>query len=274
MARQRTDKIAFLICKKDATILDEFYARICESIMRRTIQSDRQLVISTAADWAQNAGTAQNKQVEGVILGGSAQADMVSEFQSKNIAVVLVNNRMPGFDLPCVVSDEYGGVRLAVEHLLERGHKSIAMIAGRFSPYIAGERYNAFLQVMREHGLRTSAQHIGMCDPTIERATQAALELLGRRNRPTAILSGNDVIAAGVLKAAHRLGLKIPEDLAVVGYDDSTICGVVEPQLTSVHVDCRQIGELGVDRLHALLNGEECPQVTVVPTRLCVRGST
>lgn len=68
MARQRTDKIAFLICKKDATILDEFYARICESIMRKTIQSDRQLVISTAADWA--AGTAQNKQVEGVILGG------------------------------------------------------------------------------------------------------------------------------------------------------------------------------------------------------------
>ena len=92
MVRQRTDKIAFLICKKDATILDEFYARICESIMRRTMQSDRQLVISTASDWAQAAGTAQNKQVEGVILGGSAQADMVSEFQSKRVAVVLVND--------------------------------------------------------------------------------------------------------------------------------------------------------------------------------------
>ena len=127
MARQQTDKIAFLICKKDATILDEFYARICESIMRRTIQSDRQLVISTAADWVQAAGTAQNKQVEGVILGGSARADMVSDFQSKQIAVVLVNNRMPGFELPCVVSDEYGGVRMAVEHLIERGHRRIAI---------------------------------------------------------------------------------------------------------------------------------------------------
>ena len=93
MARQRTDKIAFLICKRDATILDEFYARICESIMRRAIRSDRQLVISTAADWAQAAGTAQNKQVEGVILGGSAQADMVSEFQRKHIAVVLVDRK-------------------------------------------------------------------------------------------------------------------------------------------------------------------------------------
>lgn len=272
MARQHTDKIAFLICKKDATILDEFYARICESIMRRAIRSDRQLVISTAADWAQAAGTAQNKQVEGVILGGSAQADMVSEFQSKNIAVVLVNHRMPGFDLPCVVSDEYGGMCLAVEHLLQRGHRRIAMIAGRLSPYIAGERYNAFLRVMREHGAEPG--HTGMCDPTVESAAGAATELLRREDRPTAVLGGNDVIAAGVLKAALRLGLKVPEDLAVVGFDDSTICGMVEPELTSVHIDCRRIGEVGVDCLHALLNGEECPSVTVIPAELRVRGSS
>lgn len=272
MARQRTDKIAFLICKRDATILDEFYARICESIMHRAIRSDRQLVISTAADWAQAAGTAQNKQVEGVILGGSAQADMVSEFQSKRIAVVLVNHRMPGFDIPCVVSDEYGGMRLAVGHLLQRGHRDIAMIAGRISPYITGERYNAFLRVMGEYGLETG--HIRMCDPTVESAAQTALDLLNRKDRPSAVLGGNDVVAAGVLKAAHRLGLRVPEELAVVGFDDSTICGMVEPELTSVHIDCRRIGELGVDRLHALLNGEDCPPVTVVPAALQVRGST
>ena len=274
MARQKTDKIAFLICKKDATILDEFYARICESIMRRTIQSDRQLVISTAADWLQAAGTAQNKQVEGVILGGNAQADMVSDFQSKHIAVVLVNNRMPGFDLPCVVSDEYGGVRLAVEHLIERGHRSIAMIAGRFSPYIVGERYDAFLRVMGEHGLEAEARRVAMCDPTIESATQTALEMLGRRNRPTAIFGANDIIASGVLKAALRLGLKVPRDLAVVGFDDSTVCDMVEPELTSVHVNCLRIGEVGVDCLHALLNGEECPPVTVIPAELRVRSSS
>lgn len=80
MARQRTDKIAFLICKKDATILDEFYAGICEGIMRETNKSVHQLVISTAADWGAMPSTAQNKQVEGVILGGNAPADMVTDF--------------------------------------------------------------------------------------------------------------------------------------------------------------------------------------------------
>ena len=128
MARQRTDKIAYLICKKDATILDEFYASICESIMRKVNLSDYQLLISTADDWHQTASTAQSKQIEGVILGGNAQAELVSELQSQNVAVVLVNNRMTGFDLPCVVSDERGGVRQALEHLMETEMPSIANI--------------------------------------------------------------------------------------------------------------------------------------------------
>lgn len=274
MARQRTDKIAYLICKKGATILDEFYAGICEGIMRTAYRSDYQLLISNAEDWRLTAGTAQSKQIEGVILGGNAQAELVSELQSQNVAVVLVNNRMAGFDLPCVVSDERGGVRQAIEHLIGKGHRRIAMIAGRFSPYTAGARYNAFLEVMRDHGLALDASSVKMCDPDVECAAQAALELLRQPNRPTAILGANDIIAAGAIKAARRLGLRLPEDLAVIGFDDSTICPVLEPALTSVHIDCRRMGELCMERLKALLDGEaEIPRMTVVPTELRVRQS-
>lgn len=274
MARQRTDKIAFLICKKDATILDEFYAGICEGIMRETNRSDYQLVISTAEDWSLAPNTAKSKQIEGVILGGNAPAEMVSEFQSQNIAMVLVNNRMPGFESPYVISDEQSGVRLAVEHLIGKGHRNIAMIAGRFSPYIAGERYNAFLNITREHGISVDDQHIKMCDPVIESAARAAEELLRQKNRPTAVFGANDVIAAGAMKAAIRLGLRVPEDVAIVGFDDSTMCAVMEPELTSVHINCRRMGELSVERLQALLAGETCPQATVVPAELRVRRST
>ncbi len=275
MARQRTDKTAFLICKKDATILDEFYASICEGIMRATNRSDFQLVISTAEDWNLAPNTAERKQIEGVILGGNAQADMVNEFQSQNVAVVLVNNRMPGLDLPCVVSDEYGGVKLAIDHLIQRGHREIAMIAGRFSPYIIGERYNAFLDITRDRGFPADAQHIKMCEPSVASATRAAMELLSRKDRPTAVFGANDIIAVGAMKAARRLGLRVPEDLAVVGFDDSTACEMVEPELTSVHVNCRRMGELCVERLQTLLSGQgECPQVTVVPAELRVRGTT
>lgn len=275
MARQQTDKIAFLICKKDATILDEFYAGICEGIMRQTIKTDYQLVISTAADWNLAPNTAKTKQIEGVILGGNAPPDMVSTFQSQNIAVMLVNNRIPGMELPYVVSDEYGGVRMAVEHLIDRGHREIAMIAGRFSPYIIGERYNAFLDVMRANGLALGAQRMKMCEPTVESATQAAMEILGRKDRPTAVFGANDVIAVGAMKAARRLGLRVPEDVAVVGIDDSIVCDLLEPELTSVHVNCRRMGELCVERLQALLSGkEDAPLGTTLPVELHIRGTT
>ena len=275
MARQQTDKIAFLICKAGATILDEFYAGICIGIMEATNQSDYELVISTAADWDLTASSSKNKQVDGVILGGNARPELVSELQSRNLAVVLVNNRMAGFDIPCVISDEYGGVRLALEHLISRGHRKIAMLAGRFSPYILGERYRAYLEMAQSYGLSADARHIKLCDPTVESAAEACRELLDQPDRPTAIFAANDVLAAGAMKAARRLGLRIPEDLAVTGLDDSSVCGMLEPELTSVHIDCRGMGQLAVARLQSLLAGEtDVPQVTVVPTELRVRRSS
>lgn len=275
MARQRTDKLAYLICKEGATILDEFYAGICEGIMRTVNQSDYQLLISTAEDWQRIGSTALSKQIECVILGGNAQAELVSEFQRQNVAVVLVNNRMAGFNLPCVVSDERGGVRQAVDHLVEKGHRHIAMIAGLVSPYIAGERYTAFMDVMKDHGLYVDAADIKMCSPDIESATQAAMDLLDRRNRPTAVFAATDVIGAGTIKAARRLGFRLPEDLAVVGFDDSSICTMLEPELTSIHIHCRRMGELCVERLMALLNHEpDIPQITTLPTELVIRRST
>ena len=275
MARQRTNKIAFLICKEGATILDEFYAGICNGIMHAINQLDYELVISTAADWDLAASNSKNKQVEGVILGGNARPDMISELQSRKVAVVLVNNRMPGFDLHCVVSDEDGGVRQALEHLISRGHRDIAMLAGRFSPYILNERYRAFLEIAQAHGLPVDARHIKLCDPTVESAAEACLELLSREDRPTAIFGTNDAVAAGAMKAARRLGLRLPEDLAVTGLDDSSVCRMLEPELTSVHIDCRQMGELSVKMMQTLLAGEKAvPQVTVVPTELQIRSST
>lgn len=275
MARQRTDKIAYLICKRGATILDEFYAGICVGIMQAANRSDYQLLISTADDWQQSAGNAQSKQIEGVILGGNASAELIADLQSQNIAVVLVNNRMAGLDIPCVVLDERGGVRQAVDHLHSRGHRRIAMIAGRHNPYVIGARYSAFLEIMAEFGLPVAPTDIKMCEADIESATQAALELLGQEKRPTALFGSNDVVAAGVFKAARRIGLRIPEDLAVVGFDDSSVCPVLEPELTSVHIDCRRMGEICAERLQDLLAGKtDVPRLTIIPAELRVRRST
>lgn len=275
MARQRTDKIAYLICKQGATILDEFYAGICDGIMHAANRSDYQLLVSTAEDWRTAGSTAQSKQIEGVILGGNAPPDLISELQSQNVAVVMVNNQLPGLDLPCVVSDEQGSVEKILDHLTSHGHRHVGMVVGRFNPYIVGARYTSFLNSMRERGLSVRKSDVEMCDANIESATQAAVQLLEQENRPTAILGANDMIAAGIIKAARRLNLRLPEDLAVVGFDDASVCTMIEPELTSIHINCRQMGELCVEHLKALLNREtNVPRLTVVPTELIVRRSS
>ncbi len=89
---------------------------------------------------------------------------------------------------------------------------------------------------MRENGLSVDESGALMCDRDIQSATEAALRLLSRPDRPSAVFAFNDVLAAGVMKAARRLGLRLPEDLAVVGFDDSSVCPMMEPELSSIHV--------------------------------------
>ena len=187
----------------------------------------------------------------------------------------MVNNQLPGLDLPCVVSDEQGSVEKILDHLTSRGHRHIGMVVGRFNPYIVGARYTSFLNGMQHRRLPVRKSDVEMCDADIESATQAAMRLLEQEDRPTAILGANDMIAAGIIKAARRLGLRLPEDLAVVGFDDASVCTIIEPELTSIHINCRKMGELCVEHLKALLDGgEEIPRTTVVPTELVVRRSS
>lgn len=270
MVLQQTEKIAFLICKKASSILDEFYAGICGGIMDETNRSTYQLLISTATDWA----AAKRKQVDGVILGGDASPELISEFQKQNVKIVLVNHEMTGLSVPCVISDEEGGVRAALECLIGKGHKSIAMLAGRFSPYISERRYHAFRKIMQEYGLPLSQSSIRMVDPVLENAVDAATSLLSQKDRPTAVFGANDIIAAGVMKAAIRLHLRIPEDVAVIGCDDSKLCKVMEPEMTSIHISCAEMGMRSADLLLSLLQGKEPEEHrTVLPERLVVRRS-
>ena len=270
MARQQTERVAFLICKQGSGILDEFYAGICKGIMREINSSDYQLLISTADEWAM----VKQKQVDGVILGGQATPGLVSEFQSQNIPIVLVNNEVPGTKLPCVLNDEEEGVRLAIRHLAGRGHTEIGMIVGRLSPYIYGKRYNAFLKVMEELKLPVRSAYIRSADPAVKTATEAAMELLAMKNPPTAVFGANDVLATGVIKAALRMGKRIPDDVAVVGFDDSRICLALEPEMTSVHICKNEMGTRAAKLLLELLkDGNTSEDLQVVSPRIVVRDS-
>jgi DNA-binding LacI/PurR family transcriptional regulator len=215
------------------------------------------------------------KQVDGVIIASQTEANIIQNFKKRNIPVVLLNNCLELHDLCCVVSDDYGGTFEAVEYLISRGHKKIGLLAGRFSTFIYSRRYNAYIDALKKHGLSPDFRFVHTVGPTIKEAFDCTISMLLLKDLPTAFFCTNDAIAAGVLKAVLRSGLKVPEDVSIIGYDDSDFCRVMEPELTSVYTDKERMGCLTVEFLNMQINGQlPKEKVITVGTKLIVRQST
>ena len=128
---------------------------------------------------------------------------------------------------------------------------------------------------MAENDCEIDPQLIQTIEPTVEDAIESTQKLLALENRPTALFCTNDTIAIGAVKAILRSGLRIPEDIAVVGYDDSENSHMIEPELTTVQVDKTAMGRLAAERLIALIEGEAPRKETIQTTvKLVVRKST
>jgi DNA-binding LacI/PurR family transcriptional regulator len=166
--------------------------------------------------------------------------------------------------------DEAGAARLASNHLCSLGHTRIAFLG-------ASARRSSILRVLgfrlALEEARMPAGHVISCDPTLEQSQQAAEQLLSRDSRPTAIVAYDDRVAIGVLRGARALGLRVPEDVSIVGFDDIDIAAYLEPPLTTVRQQARVMGRLAIDMLLEALRGKP-PADQIVRGELIIRGST
>ena len=277
MVRGRTDNIGFIIYEKQyPVVMNPFYSPIFESVMQTCGRKGYSLFISSHGDLKlPNGQTCVKKQLDGIILAGHSDEQLVSDLRRQNMPVVLLNNELDMDDLTCITTDQYGGAALAMRHLIEKGHRRIGLLAGNFSPHVYMSRYNAYRDVLTENGCEIDPQLIKTIEPTVEDSIESTQKLLALENRPTALFCTNDTIAIGAVKAILRSGLRIPEDIAVVGYDDSENSRMIEPELTTVQVDKTAMGRLAAERLIALIEGEAPRKETIQTTvKLVVRKST
>ena len=277
MVRGRTDNIGFIIYEKQyPVVMNPFYSPIFESVMQTCGRKGYSLFISSHGDLKlPNGQTCVKKQLDGIILAGHSDEQLVSDLRRQNMPVVLLNNELDMDDLTCITTDQYGGAALAMRHLIEKGHRRIGLLAGNFSPHVYIYRYNAYRDILAENDCEIDPQLIQTIEPTVEDAIESTQKLLALENRPTALFCTNDTIAIGAVEAILRSGLRIPEDIAVVGYDDSENSHMIEPELTTVQVDKTAMGRLAAERLIALIEGEAPRKETIQTTvKLVVRKST
>ena len=277
MARGKTGNIGFIIYEKQyPVVMNPFYSPIFESVMQICVREGYSLFISPDRDLRlPNGQTCVKKQLDGVILAGHSDAQTVMDLRRQNLPVVLLNNALDISGLVCVTTDQYGGAKMAVRHLLERGHRRIGLIAGNFSPHVYTARYNGYCDALSEWGCELDLQLVQTIEPTLEQAMLCASLLLSLDTPPTALFCTNDTIAIGAMKAILRAGLNIPADVAIVGFDDSENSHLVEPELTSIHVDKTAMGRIAAERLIAQIDGEPAEKCVIqTPVELIVRQST
>lgn len=205
------------------------------------------------------------------LIGYLYQPDDVIARAIEGTPLVMMNRRPKDPAFAAVDIDVQTGVRAAVDHLVARGHQRIAMID---CPE-AGDpaRKETFLAAATEHNLQVPPTAVADVEQAMA-GGEVGLELL-RRAHPdfTAVLAFNDLVAMGAHRTARRLGLSIPDDIALVGFDGLSLGELLEPSLTTVDIDKREMGELAVAQAQRLLTGE-VPPLTLMRPRLLIRGSS
>ncbi|MEW5683809.1 MAG: LacI family DNA-binding transcriptional regulator [Pseudomonadota bacterium] len=196
-------------------------------------------------------GFVERQRLFGVILTPSVSEDERAAELMKDIGCAYVRVASVSLDTPdhmIETRDRLGG-REAARHLAELGHTRIAFVSGPSTFRSSHERRSGFEEALNEKGLTLAKDYVVEGAYTFETGIECGRALLSLKDRPTAIFAGNDEMAAGVLQAARQLGLKVPEEVSVVGFDDFQIASRLWPALTTVRTPTREIGRLAAERL-------------------------
>ena len=210
-----------------------------------------------------------------LILPEESTEELLS-LQKMGYPFVVVDPReQPPDGIPCVSAMHSAGAKLATEHLLELGHRRIGVVTGPSGWYANEERFVGFRAAMAAAGLLPDPAMIAEGDWSIPRAERAAEQLLVADDPPTAIFAFNDNGAIGTLNVARRRGLRVPEDLSIVGFDDTFQAQIVSPTLTTVKQPLAELGRMGVSLLTRLIEGQRLDALRIeLSTTLVVREST
>ncbi|WP_370084486.1 LacI family DNA-binding transcriptional regulator [Streptacidiphilus sp. MAP12-16] len=222
------------------------------------------------------------RQVDGFLVATALREHaLLDEAHAAGLPVVLINRGTDRPLFPLVAGDDAAGVALAVEHLVELGHRTIAHLAGPAGLSTAHVRTRAFRAAVSAYGLAAADTPIvEAASYSQEAGADAAHLLLAQRPDVTAVVAGNDLIALGVLHALRASGRRCPEDVSVVGFNNMRFVDELQPPLTTIHVPHFHLGteaaRLLLEQIDRRARGEEAqlPKTILLPLHLVVRAST
>ena len=217
--------------------------------------------------------------VDGFIISVSSQTmvfEHIKKIQARKTPLVLFDRVIDNIPVPKVRLDNVEGGRIATQHLIDQGYKRIAMLAGPENLNISNERMEGYLEVLKTNKLKADKNLITHCEFNQDYAYVAAKELLSLKNRPDAIFAISDRLAIGAMLAIKEAGLKMPQDIGLMGFNNEPITKLLTPSISSVDMFAFEMGKATAKMFIQLLHGDEemMDKEVIIKPKLFAREST
>lgn len=279
LKNSRTNTIGLLVPE----IEHHFFSSIINGIEEIAYQNNfNVLIVQSNESYLRevlNTQTLLGNRVDGMLVSFSKETKDFSHFQQlidNEIPLVFYDRAVDELQADVVVVDDYSGAHDAVTHLINKGCKRVAFYSAPQHLLIGKDRLQGYIDAIRHNNMEFDKDLVYSCD-TFESAVKISQSILRKIDRPDGVFAVNDLTAVGVMKAAKKLGLKIPEELKIVGFENSNKASICEPELTSVDQFGYNLGKKAMnillDRIRSNTSKYE-PIRHVIKTKLIVRGSS
>ncbi len=275
----KANTLGLVLCQSPEQVFaDAFLPRVILGVEQAAMQEKFHVLLKPVdpGDTEGYSRLIRENHVDGIILSGPRQDDEeIVRLHAEGVPIMLLG-QLPGTELDFVDVDAISGAEVAVSHLLEAGHRHIGMITNAPLTYTSAQQRRAgYRKALELKNITPDSSLIKEGNYTPASGYHAMKELLAETPRPTAVFVASDVVAAGAILAVRRAGLRIPEDIAIVGFDDIPMAEYLDPPLTTIRLPAFGLGWAAGERLVRLIRGEGLDQAGIfLESQLIVREST
>jgi DNA-binding LacI/PurR family transcriptional regulator len=263
-------------------ITNPFFPELIQSFEEIAVKNGYEILVSSSNSDPAVLTTCVRRMLERKVDGVAVmtfgeEETVLDQLVHRNVPIVLAEFKLDDPKASTILLDYSSGIQSAVNHLIELGHQAIAFLAGPHHLHSAITRENDFRTAMQAAGLAVQKKWVIECDHTLKGGVAGFAQLQTLATRPTAIVCSNDMTAIGVLRAAYMDGLRLPEDLSVVGLDDIDFAEFTLPPLTTIRLSRVDLARAAFEALRSQAEDPTNPNIQrefLVSTSLVLRGST
>jgi len=279
LATQRTQNIGLVV----PDVSNPFFASIARGIQDAAHQNQYNVFLCNTDENVEREQSAilslEAQRVDGLLLCSSRLPEgELLQLAQRYQPLVLVNRCITHPQTGCVIVDDARAMQEAVHYLIDLGHRHIGLLAGPAKSHSGQQRTQGYCQALRDAGIEPLSEWRIHCPPQVDGGQAAAHELLRYAPELTVVVAYNDLVAVGALRACAELGLRVPQDKAILGCDDVLLAALVSPPLTTIHIPTYELGQRAMGLLLEMMDPQPVqadtqPAIITVSPTLVIRDS-